>query len=110
MIPKYSIDSDYIDKLDVWLGEHGITDFQRMQIISRLTLEPIEENHCDKVAPILTNVIIGICVKRASHTPAKSEQEKVLDILHDKVPTYPSDLGDMMLVSDIEEELRKGEL
>ena len=36
----------------------------------------------------------------------KDAIEKVLDILHDKVPIYPSYLGDLMLVSDIEEELR----
>ena len=34
-----------------------------------------------------------------------SERDKVLD-LFEKIPTYPSDLGDMVLLSDIEAELR----
>ena len=37
---EYIITLEYIEKLDTWLGEHGIDDLQRMQIYSRLTLDP----------------------------------------------------------------------
>jgi len=34
-----------------------------------------------------------------------SDRDKMLDLL-EKIPAYPSDLGDMVLLSDIEAELR----
>ena len=37
---QYIIDGEYIEKLDEWLGEHGIDDLQRMQIRARIKLSP----------------------------------------------------------------------
>jgi hypothetical protein len=39
---QYIIDGEYIEKLDAWLGEHGIDAFERMQICARLKLVPYQ--------------------------------------------------------------------
>jgi hypothetical protein len=47
---------------------------------------------------------LDLMIKIRSHP--HSGKDTVLDLL-DEIPTYPSDLGDMILVSDLEEELRQ---
>jgi len=47
---EYIIDGEYIDKLDEWLSEHGIDELQRMQIRTRLKLNPI--SHTSAQAPV----------------------------------------------------------
>ena len=55
--------------------------------------------------PGVTMMWINLKNKEFQRYNPQAERDKVLDLL-EKIPTYPSDLGDMVLLSDIEAELR----
>ena len=76
---KYVIDAEYIEKLDEWLSEHGIDELQRMQIRTRLKLDPIDGNPCDKCDHWDMCEGCPYTEERAHRSPSPQQPDRYID-------------------------------